>query len=160
MLDVLLHAPRGPFLAPRQQGAVKCIPGRHFLPSVDWRTGQSDAPPDTVRCGSLSLFGEADRWRLGAVGAPDTVRCPLLAVGSATRRARIKRSTVGSPDTVRCTTDSLVNYSRTPFISSREQQVCLSQPGAPDIVRCTQTELALAEQGHLFSNLISPVSST
>jgi hypothetical protein len=63
----------------------------------------------TVRCGSLSLFGEADRWRLGAVDAPDTVRCPLLAVGSAMRRARIKRPTVGSPDTVRCTPDSPVH---------------------------------------------------
>jgi hypothetical protein len=64
-----------PFIAPRQLGAVECIPGRQFLPSVAWRTGQSGAPPDTVRCGSLSLYGEADRWRLGAVGAPDTVRC-------------------------------------------------------------------------------------
>jgi hypothetical protein len=27
-------------------------------------------------------------------------------------------------------------------------------------VRCTQTELALAEQGHLFSNSISPVCNT
>jgi hypothetical protein len=53
---------------------------------------------------------EADRWRLGAVG---------------------------SPDTVRCTPDSLVNYSRTPLISSREQQVRLRQPGEPDTVRCT-----------------------
>jgi hypothetical protein len=159
-----------PFIAPRQLGAVECIPGRQFLPSIAWRTGQSGAPPDTVQCGFLSFFGEADRWRLGAVGAPDTVRCtpdnpvPLLAVGSATRRARIKWSTVGpatvgSPDTVRCTPDNPVNYSRTPLISSREQQVRLSQPGAPDTVQCTQTELA-AEQGHLFSNSISPVSST
>jgi hypothetical protein len=31
--------------------------------------------PDTVRCGFLSFFGEADRWRFRAVGAPDTVRC-------------------------------------------------------------------------------------
>jgi hypothetical protein len=84
-------------------------------------------------------------------GAHRTVWCPLLAIGSATRRARIKRSTVGpatvgSPDTIRCTPDSLVNYSRTPLISSREQQVRLSQSGAPDTVRCTQTELAFAEQ--------------
>jgi hypothetical protein len=70
-------------------------------------------------------------------GAHRTVRCPLLAVGSATRCAWIKRptvgpATVGSPDTVRCTLDSPVNYSRTPLISSREQQVRLSQPSAPD----------------------------
>jgi hypothetical protein len=51
--------------------------------------------PDTVRCGSLSLFGEADHCRFLAVGAPDTVRCPLLTVGSATRRARILRPIVG-----------------------------------------------------------------
>jgi hypothetical protein len=130
------------FIAPRQLGAVESIPGRHFLASVAWRTGQSGAPPDIIRCGFLSLFGEADRWRFGAVGAPDTVRCSLLAVGSATRRARIKRptvgpATVGSPDTVRCTPDSPVNYSHTPLIPSREQQVRLSQPGAPDPVRCT-----------------------
>jgi hypothetical protein len=64
-----------PFIAPRQLGVVESIPGRQFLPSVDWCTGQSGAPPDTVRCGFLSCFGAADRWRFGAVGAPDTVRC-------------------------------------------------------------------------------------
>jgi hypothetical protein len=64
-----------PFIASRQLGVVECIPGRQFLPSVAWRTGQSGAPPDTVRCGFLSFFGEADRWRFRAVGAPDTVRC-------------------------------------------------------------------------------------
>jgi hypothetical protein len=75
MLGVLLHAPRVPFIAPRQLGAVENILGRLILPSVAWRTGQSGAPPDTVRCGYPSLFGEADRWGLRAVGAPDTVRC-------------------------------------------------------------------------------------
>jgi hypothetical protein len=64
-----------PFIALRQLGAVESIVGRQILPSVVWRTGQSGAPPDTVRCGSLSFFGEADRWYLGAVGAPNTVRC-------------------------------------------------------------------------------------
>jgi hypothetical protein len=51
-----------PFIAPRQLGAVESSLGRQFLPSVAWRTGQS-------------LFGEADRCSLGAVGAPDTVWC-------------------------------------------------------------------------------------
>jgi hypothetical protein len=73
----------------RQLGAVESNQGRQFLPSVAWRTGQSGAPPYTVRCGFLSLSGKADRWRLGAVGAPDTVRC--------------------TPDTVRCTPDSPVS---------------------------------------------------
>jgi hypothetical protein len=61
-----------PFIAPRQLGAVESIPGRQFLPSVAWRTGQFGAPTDTVRCGFLSIFGEADRWRFRAVGAPDS----------------------------------------------------------------------------------------
>jgi hypothetical protein len=35
-----------PFIAPRQLGAVESNPGRQFLPSVGWRTGQSGVPPD------------------------------------------------------------------------------------------------------------------
>jgi hypothetical protein len=90
-------------------------------------------------------------------GAHRTVRCPLLAVGSATRRARIKLptvgpATVGSPDTVRCTPDSPVNYSRTPLISSREQQVRLSQSGAPDTVRCTTGQSGAPRQSWLWLN--------
>jgi hypothetical protein len=65
-----------PFIAPRQLGAVESILGRQFLPSVAWRTGQSGAPPDTVRCGFLSFFGEADRWRFRAVGTPDSPVLP------------------------------------------------------------------------------------
>jgi hypothetical protein len=77
-----------PFIAPRQLGAVESFSRRQFLPSVAWRTGQSGAPPDTVRCRFLSFFGEVDRWHFGAVGTPDSVRCtpdspvPLLTVGS------------------------------------------------------------------------------
>jgi hypothetical protein len=149
-----------PFIAPRQLGVVECIPRRQFLPSVAWRTGQSGAPPDTVRCGSPSLSGEADRWHLGAVGAPDTVRCtPDSPVPPPDRWlshvSRVDRAADRWPGrllvhrTVRCTPDSPVNYSRTPLITSREQQVRLSQPGAPNTVRCTQTELTLAEQSHL-----------
>jgi hypothetical protein len=125
-----------PFIAPRQLGAVESIPGRQFLPSVAWRTRQSSAPPDTVRCGFLSFFGEADRWRFRAVGAPDTVRCtpdspvPPCDVGLATRHARNPRPTVGPAD--RWLTgqsgappDSLVNYSCTPLITSRERRLRL-----------------------------------
>jgi hypothetical protein len=141
-----------PFIAPRQLGAVECIPGRHFLPSVDWRTNQSGADffPSLAKPTVGALEPLAHRT---LSGAHRTVRCPLLAVGSATCPARIARPTVGSPD-------SPVNFSRTPLITFREQQVCLSLPGAPDTVRCTQTEQTLAEQSHLFFNLISPVSST
>jgi hypothetical protein len=140
-----------PFIAPRQLGAVESNPGRQFLPSVAWRTGHCP-----MRISFLI-------WRSRLLTALEslahrTVRCPLPTVGSATCLAWIAQPTVG-PATVG-SPDSPVNYSRTPFISSREQQVRLSQPGTPDTVRCTQTELALAEQGHLFSNSISPVSNT
>jgi hypothetical protein len=131
-----------PFIALRQLGAVESILGRQILPSVAWRTGQSGAPPDTVWCGFLFFFGEADCWRFRAVGAPDTVRCPLLTVGSATRRARITRPTAGRAD-CRLTEqsgappDSPVIYSRMPPSKSREQPVDRRQPGAPDTIRCT-----------------------
>jgi hypothetical protein len=35
-----------PFIAPRQLGVVEDNLGRQFLPSVEWRTGQSGAPLD------------------------------------------------------------------------------------------------------------------
>jgi hypothetical protein len=35
-----------PFIAPRKLGAVEDQHGRLSLPSVEWRTGQSGAPPD------------------------------------------------------------------------------------------------------------------
>jgi hypothetical protein len=118
------------FIASRQLGAVESIPGRQFLPSVTWRTEQSGAPPDTVRCGFLSLFGEADRCRFKAVGAPDTVRCSNVTVGSATRHARNPRPTVGPAD--RWLTgqsgappDRPVIFSRTPLITSRERRLRL-----------------------------------
>jgi hypothetical protein len=138
------------------------------LPSVAWRTGQSGAPPDTVRCRFLSCFGTADRWRFGAVGAPDSP-VPLQTVGPATRHARIALPTVGSPD-------SPVIYSRTPPTKPESSQFARASlahrtlSGAPpDIVwyttgqcpvhhrtvRCSQTELSLAEQSHLFSKLFS-----
>jgi hypothetical protein len=43
-----------PFVAPRQLGAVGDQLGRQFLPSVEWRTGQSGAPLDRS-CSSLVL---------------------------------------------------------------------------------------------------------
>jgi hypothetical protein len=97
-----------PFIAPRQLGAVESISRRQFLPSVNWRTGQSGAPPDTVRCGSLSLFGEADRCRFLAVGAPDIVRCTPDTVRCTPDTVRCTPDTVRcTPDTVRCTPDTV-----------------------------------------------------
>jgi hypothetical protein len=93
-----------PFIAPRQLGAVECIPGRQFLPSVAWRTGQSGAPPDTVRCDFFPYLAKPTVGDLEQLahrtlsGAHRTVRCSLPTVGSATCPARIARPTVGSPD--------------------------------------------------------------
>jgi hypothetical protein len=70
-------------------------------------------------------------------GAHRTVRCPLLTVGSATRRARITRPTVGSPN-------SPVIYSHTPLTKPESSQFARASlahqtlSGAPlDTVRCT-----------------------
>jgi hypothetical protein len=105
-------------------------------------------------------------------GAHRTVRCPLLAVGSChtSRADSMVDRWPGRPlthRTVRCTPDSPVNYSRTPLITSREQQVRLSQPGAPDTVRCTTGQSGAPKQSWLWLNkaifnfnLIFPVSST
>jgi hypothetical protein len=131
-----------PFIAPRQLGAVESNPGRQFLPSVAWRTGQSSAPPDTVRCRFPSLFGEADRWQPWSRWCtPDSpVPPPDRWLGHVSRADRATDRWPGRPlvhRTVRCTPDSPVNYSRTPLNSSRERPVRLSQPGALDTVRCT-----------------------
>jgi hypothetical protein len=97
-----------PFIAPRQLGAVGGILGRQILPSVGWRTGQSNAPPDN----HYSLSGAdllpnlaqptvADSWRLAhrtLSGAHRTVWCPCLPLAQATRRPRIARPTIGAVD--------------------------------------------------------------
>jgi hypothetical protein len=112
-----------PFIAPRQLGAVECIPGRQFLPSVAWRTGQSGAPPDspvhhrTVRCTtghcpvriSFLIWRSRplafwSRWRTGHCpvhtgqsGAPfRPLARPRVSRGS--RGRLLARPTVDSPD--------------------------------------------------------------
>jgi hypothetical protein len=108
---------------------------------------------------------------LGAVGAPDTVWCTLDTVRctpdspvppfsrwlghvsrSESRSRPLAQPTVGSPD-------SPVNYSRTPLIPSREQQVHLSQPGAPDTVRCTTGQSGAPRQSWLWlkQSYLSPI---
>jgi hypothetical protein len=123
-----------PFIAPRQLGAFESNPGRLFLPSVGWCTGQSSADCFPILAQPIVEDLEPLAHR--------TVRCPHQTVGPAMRHARIARPTVGSAD--RWLTgqsgappDSPVNYSRTPPTNSREQPFHQSQPGAPDTVRCT-----------------------
>jgi hypothetical protein len=68
MLDVLLHAHRGPFYSPKAARS-------RWEHSRKANLAFCRLTHRTVRCGFLSCFGAADRWRFGAVGAPDTVRC-------------------------------------------------------------------------------------
>jgi hypothetical protein len=86
-----------PFIAPRQLGAVESIPGRQFLLSVAWRTGQSSADFFPVLAQpTVGVLEPLAHQTLS--GAHRTVRCPLQTVGPATRHARIARPTVGPAD--------------------------------------------------------------
>jgi hypothetical protein len=139
-----------PFIAPRQLGAVGGQQGRPSLPSVEWRTGQSGAPPNSHyrRSGAdlLPFLAQTTVAALGRLahrtlsGARRTVWCPPPTVGAATRRAKIARPIVGADD--RWLTgqsgappDSLVNFSRTPLILFPR---ATSSPWTTHrIVRCT-----------------------
>jgi hypothetical protein len=127
-----------PFIAPRQLGAVGDNLGRQFLPSVEWRTGQSGAPPDSYCSLSDARFpsklGTVDRCSSRSVGAPDTARCtPDSLVPPADRwschaspadfaadrwrwRPLAHRQSSAPPD-------SPVNYSHVAFSVSRERRV-------------------------------------
>jgi hypothetical protein len=66
-----------PFIAPRQLGVVGDKLGRPSLPSIEWRTGQSVAPPDSYCSLSGARFpsksGIVERCSFGPFGALDTV---------------------------------------------------------------------------------------
>jgi hypothetical protein len=94
-----------PFIAPRQLGAVGHQFGRQILPSVEWCTRQSGAPPDS-HCSSLVLdffpygaqptVGPMDRLVHRTLsGAHRTVWCAQPTVGATTCRALIAGPTVG-----------------------------------------------------------------
>jgi hypothetical protein len=106
--------------------------------------GAPDSPVHHRTLSSADFFPSLAKPTVGDSEplAHRTVWCPLLIVGSATRRARITRPTVGPADCwltgqSSAPPDSLVIYSRTPSSKSREQPVDRRQPGAPDTVRCT-----------------------
>jgi hypothetical protein len=119
-----------PFIAPRQLGAV----GGHLEGQTCLLSGGApDSPVHhrtvtvVVRCAISFLFsGASDRWSWGAVGAPDTVWCPLPTVGAshtspadcAADRCAGDRWLTGQSG---APPDSPVNYSRMPQIFSRER---------------------------------------
>jgi hypothetical protein len=53
-----------PFIAPRQLGAVGDQFGRQILPSVEWCTRQSGAPPDmNSTVGDLFSNARSSNWK-------------------------------------------------------------------------------------------------
>jgi hypothetical protein len=91
-----------PFIAPRQLGAVESNPGRQFLPSVDWCTGQSGVDFFPILAQPTVEYLEPLAHRTLS-GAHWTVQCPIrpLARPRVTRGLRgrpLAQPTVGSPD--------------------------------------------------------------
>jgi hypothetical protein len=162
------------FIARRQLGAVEDQQGRLFLLSVEWRTGQSGAPPDSYcSLSGADLLPFLAQTTVAASGqlahrtlssAHRTVRCPLSTVGAATRRPRITRPTVGADD--RWLTgqsgappDSPVNYSHAPPNISRERPVHQKPawrtrhcPVHHRTVRCARPSWTLAAYSQVFCN--------
>jgi hypothetical protein len=120
-----------PFIAPRKLGAIGTQQGRQFLLSVGWHTGQSGAPPDShCSMSGADLLPFLAQPTVGSSGwlthrtlsgAHRTVWCPSRPLAWATRRARIARPTVALAAVG--SSDSPVNYSRTPPTNSREWPV-------------------------------------
>jgi hypothetical protein len=122
----------------------RTLSGADFLPYLAKPTiGSLGAV--TVRCTPDSPV------HTGQSGAPSRpLAWPRVSRGSRSRP--LARPIVGSPD-------SLVNYSRTPLIPSREQLVRLSQPGAPDTVRCTTGQSGAPRKSWLWlkQSYLSPI---
>jgi hypothetical protein len=98
---------RVPFIALRQLGAVGDQQGRLSLPSVEWRTGQSGAPPDSHcrRSGAdlLPFLAQTTVAPLGQLVHRTLSGAPCRPLVRATRHLRIVRptvalATVSSPD--------------------------------------------------------------
>jgi hypothetical protein len=79
MLGVLIHAPRGPFYSPKAARSRWKQSGKaiHAFCRVAHRTVRCTTGQVLfiVRCRSPSKNRPVDHCRIGAVGAPDTVRC-------------------------------------------------------------------------------------
>jgi hypothetical protein len=142
-----------PFIAPRQLGAVGGILGRQILPSVEWRTGQSGAPPDS-HCSCpvrdfLPFLAQptvaTSGWLANRTlfGAHRIVRCPqpTVGVGHASPADCATDRCAGGPWLTRqsgAPPDSPINYSRTSPKFLESGLFAGVQPGAPDTVRCTR----------------------
>jgi hypothetical protein len=156
-----------PFIAPRQLGAVGGQQGRPSLPSVEWRTGQSGAPPNNYcSLSGADLLPFPAQTIIVAPGplAHQTVRCPLPTVGAghaspadcAADRCAGDRWLTGQ---FSAPPDSPMNYSRTPLIFSREWPFHRRPawrtghcPVHHRTVRCARLSWVLAAPSQLFCN--------
>jgi hypothetical protein len=156
-----------PFIAPRQLGAVGDQLGRQILPSVEWCTKQSGAPPDmNSTCPVLDFLPYRAQPTIGPLGplaqrtlsgAHRTVRCNQPTVGLATCSSLITQMTVGRgrlwlTGQSGAPPNSPVIFSRGDCFISRERRVRrraslgTGQSGAP------QAGAGLADYSHFFSN--------
>jgi hypothetical protein len=134
-----------PFIAPRRLGAVGGQHGRPSLPSVEWCTGQSGAPPDNhCRRSGAAFLPFLAQATVAAPGhlAHRIVRCPLPTVGAGhtspayctADRCAGDRWLTGQSG---ASSDSPVNYSRTQPIFPESGLFIGGWPGTSDTVRCT-----------------------
>jgi hypothetical protein len=160
-----------PFIAPRQLGAVEDQQGRLSLPSVEWRTEQSGAPPDS-HCGrsGADLLPFLAQMTVASPGqlAHRSVRCLLPTVGAGHTSpadcvadhcagGRWLTGQSGAPP------DSPMNYSRTPPNFPESVLFTGVQPGAPDSLVCqTELDFGCTKPSHLqfFSFLLFSISNT
>jgi hypothetical protein len=127
-----------PFIAPRQLGAVGDQLERQNMPSVEWCTGQSGAPPDmNSSCPVLDFLPYRVQPTVGPpdplmhrtlFGAHQTVWCDQPTDGLATCRSLIAQMTVGCgrlwlTGQFGAPPDSQVNSNRDAFFISRERRV-------------------------------------
>jgi hypothetical protein len=125
-----------PFIAPRQLGAVGDQFGRPSLPSIEWCTGQSGAPPES-HCSSLvrdllpyraqpTVAPRGQMAHRTLSGAHRTVRCTQPPVGAghvscvdrADDRCPWRRWLTGQSG---APPDSPLNFSHVAFSVSRER---------------------------------------
>jgi hypothetical protein len=164
-----------PFISPRQLGAVEGQQERPSLPSVEWRTGQSGAPPDSHyrRSGAdlLPFLAQMTFAPLGQLahrtlsGVHRIVLCPLPTVGAGhTSPANCAADRCAGDRwlTGQCSAppDCSVNYSRTPPNFSRERPVHRKpawRTGQSGVLGQARLWLHTAKS---FAILSFPVSST
>jgi hypothetical protein len=137
------------------------------MASVDGRTGQSGAPPDTVRCAShVTQPLGFDRWssdlwghRTGPVDYPVRLLAPALTSARAGAHCSALNAFCRRPLTrsSRCSTgtpDSPMNYRGAASQIPEADKFSVDLPGAPDTVRWHTGQSGAPDQGCLWYTLL------